>query len=52
MISINQTASIRVNEGKDKLFRQKYGKYIVYLPKKLAENSMFPFEGSDTILSA
>ncbi|MDR0471126.1 MAG: hypothetical protein LBH79_05325 [Nitrososphaerota archaeon] len=39
-----------VNEGKGRLFRRKDGKYLVYLPKDLAEDSMFPFKGSDTIV--
>ena len=50
MLSINQTVSIMVNEGKGRLFRRKDGKYLVYLPKDLAEDSMFPFKGSDTIV--
>jgi len=38
-----------VGEGKGRLFRRKDGKYLVYLPKDLAEDSMFPFKGADTI---
>ncbi|MGD0028818.1 MAG: hypothetical protein ABSC91_07750 [Candidatus Bathyarchaeia archaeon] len=38
-----------VNEGRGRLFRRKDGKYLVYLPKDLAEDSMFPFKGSDSI---
>ncbi len=38
-----------VSEGKGRLYRRKDGKYLVYLPKDLAEDSMFPFKGSDTI---
>jgi len=38
-----------VNEGKGRLFRRKDGKYLIYLPKDLAEDSMFPFKGSDSI---
>ena len=38
-----------VSEGKGRLFRRKDGKYLVYLPKDLAEDSMFPFKGSDAI---
>lgn len=33
-----------VSEGKGRLFRRKDGKYMVYLPKDLAEDSMFPFK--------
>ena len=38
-----------VSEGKGRLFRRKDGKYLIYLPKDLAEDSMFPFKGSDAI---
>lgn len=38
-----------VSEGKGRLFRRKDGKYLVYLPKDLAEDSMFPFKGADAI---
>jgi hypothetical protein len=38
-----------VNEGRGRLFRRKDGKYLVYLPKDLAEDSMFPFKESDSI---
>lgn len=48
-IYFNQTVANMVSEGKGRLFRRKDGKYLVYLPKDLAEDSMFPFKGSDTI---
>jgi hypothetical protein len=38
-----------VNEGRGRLFRRKDGKYLIYLPKDLAEDSMFPFSESDSI---
>jgi hypothetical protein len=38
-----------VNEGKGRLFRRKDGKYLIYLPKDLAEDSIFPFKGADSI---
>jgi hypothetical protein len=38
-----------VNEGRGRLFRRKDGKYLVYLPKDLAEDSMFPFKGTDSM---
>ena len=38
-----------VSEGRGGLFRRKDGKYLVYLPKDLAEDSMFPFKGADSI---
>ncbi len=33
-----------VNEGRGRLFRRKDGKYLLYVPLKLAEDSMFPFK--------
>ncbi len=38
-----------VSEGRGRLFRRKDGKYLIYLPKDFAEDSMFPFKGSDSI---
>ena len=38
-----------VSKGRGRLFRRKDGKYLIYLPKDLAEDSMFPFKGSDSI---
>jgi hypothetical protein len=38
-----------VSVGRGRIFRRKDGKYLVYLPKDLAEDSMFPFKGSDTV---
>ena len=38
-----------VNEGRGRLFRRKDGKYLIYVPKDLAEDSMFPFKGSTSI---
>jgi len=46
-----------VSEGRGRLFRRKDGKYLIYLPVYLAEDSMFPFKdfssgkrgGSDSI---
>jgi hypothetical protein len=32
-----------VSEGRGRLFRRKDGKYLIYLPKDLAEDSVFPF---------
>ncbi len=37
-----------VSEGRGRLFRRKDGKYLIYLPKALAEDSMFPFKGSNS----
>ncbi|MBS7632194.1 hypothetical protein KEJ15_01030 [Candidatus Bathyarchaeota archaeon] len=33
-----------VSEGKGNLFRRKDGKYLIYIPLDLAEDSMFPFK--------
>jgi len=33
-----------VNEGRGSLFKRKDGKYLIYLPVDLAEDSMFPFK--------
>jgi len=38
-----------VSEGRARLFRRKDGKYLIYIPKDLAEDSMFPFKGADSI---
>jgi hypothetical protein len=38
-----------VNEGRGRLFKRKDGKYLIYLPLDLAEDSMFPFKGADSI---
>jgi len=48
-IAFNQAVASMVSEGRGRLFRRKDGKYLVYLPKDLAEDSMFPFKGSDAI---
>jgi hypothetical protein len=31
------------------LFKRKDGKYLIYLPKGFAEDSVFPFSGSDSV---
>jgi len=33
-----------VSEGRGRLFRRKDGKYLIYVPLSLAEDSMFPFK--------
>jgi hypothetical protein len=38
-----------VSEGRGRLFRRKDGNYLIYLPKDLAEDSMFPFKGEDSV---
>ena len=37
------------SEGKGRLFRRKDGKYLIYLPKDLAEDSMFPFKTETSV---
>lgn len=32
------------NEGKGTLFRRKDSKYLLYLPVRVADDSMFPFK--------
>jgi hypothetical protein len=38
-----------VSEGKGRLFRRKDGKYLIYVPKDLAEDTMFPYKGTDSV---
>jgi hypothetical protein len=38
-----------VSEGKGRLFRRKDGKYLLYVPLDLAEDSMFPFKTKSSI---
>jgi hypothetical protein len=38
-----------VSEGKARLFKRKDGKYLIYIPVDFAEDSMFPFKGSDSV---
>lgn len=38
-----------VSEGRGRLFKRKDGNYLIYLPKDLAEDSMFPFKGEDSV---
>jgi hypothetical protein len=39
-----------VNEGRGRLFRRKDGKYLIYVPKDLAEDSMFPLQANPSVL--
>ena len=34
-----------VSRAKGRLFKRKDGKYLLYVPKDLAEDSMFPLKG-------
>jgi hypothetical protein len=40
---------IMVSEGRGRLFKRKDEKYLIYVPIGLAEDSMFPFKGADSI---
>jgi len=33
-----------VSEGRGRLFKRKDGKYLIYVPLDLAQDSMFPFK--------
>lgn len=48
MVKLSKRLLPMVSEGKGRLFRRKDGKYLVYLPKDLAEDSMFPFKVTDS----
>ena len=38
-----------VNEGRGRLFRRADGKYLIYVPLDLAEDSMFPFKTKTSV---
>ena len=38
-----------VSEAKGRLFRRKDDKYLLYIPKDLAEDSMFPFKANPAV---
>lgn len=38
-----------VSEGRGRLFRRKDGKYLIYVPLKLATDSMFPFKTDSSV---
>ena len=38
-----------VNEGRGRLFKRKDGKFLIYLPKDFAEDSMFPFRSNSSM---
>jgi len=37
------------SSGRGRLFRRSDGKYLIYLPLYVAEDSSFPFKGSNSI---
>ena len=38
-----------VNGAKGRLFKRKDGKYLIYVPVDLAEDSMFPFQTNSAV---
>jgi len=42
--------SVMVSEANGRLFRRKDGKYLLYVPKGLAEDSMFPFKANPEVI--
>jgi len=38
-----------VNVGRGRIFRRKDGKYLIYLPKDFAEDSMFPLKTETSV---
>ena len=42
--------SVMVSEANGRLFRRKDGKYLLYVPKGLAEDSMFPFKANQEVM--
>jgi len=49
ILQIESRCQHLVSDGRGRLFKRKDGKYLIYLPKDLAEDSMFPFKGSDSV---
>ena len=41
--------TLLVSEGKARLFKNSQGRYLIYLPVDLAEDSMFPFKVDDSM---
>jgi len=39
-----------VSEARGRIFRRKDDKYLLYIPKDLAEDSMFPFEVNPSVV--
>ena len=38
-----------VNKAKERLFKRKDDKYLIYVPVDLAEDSMFPFQTNSAV---
>ena len=41
--------TITVNEAKGRIFKRKDGKYLIYIPVDLAEDSMFPYQTNSAV---
>ena len=39
-----------VSEARGRIFQRKDGKYLIYIPKDLAEDSMFPFKANPSVV--
>ena len=48
-LHLNGGARQVVSEGRGRLFRRKDGKYLIYVPLDLAEDSMFPIKTESSI---
>lgn len=49
LLTLTQEEYTMVSEGKARLFRRKDGKYLIYVPLDLAEDSMFPFKTNSSL---
>lgn len=45
----SQLVTTMVNEARGRLFKRKDGKYLIYVPVDLAEDSMFPFQTNSAV---
>lgn len=45
----SQSVPKMVNKAKGRLFKRKDGKYLIYIPVDLAEDSMFPFQTNSAV---
>jgi len=44
-----EASAAMVSEGRGRLFRRKDGKYLIYVPVDLAEDSMFPIKTETSV---
>ena len=45
----SQLVATTVKEAKGRVFKRKDGKYLIYVPVDLAEDSMFPFQTNSAV---